>query len=66
MSRPRSIMIIGIIGVIWGLGGTLAGLGGLLIILTTPDWFMNLLRREAEPELVRVFTQALGDPGVRR
>jgi hypothetical protein len=66
MSRPLSITIIGVIGVIWGLGGTVAGLGGLLIILTTPDWFMNLLRREAEPELVRVFTQALGDPGVRR
>jgi len=66
MSRPRSIMIIGIIGVIWGLGGTLAGLGGLLIILTTPDWFMTLVRREAEPELAKVFTQALSDPEVRR
>ena len=66
MQRPRSVTVIGIIGVLWGLLGTIGGVGGLLILWTTPDWFMNLVQREASEEFVRVFTRAISDPDARR
>jgi len=56
MQRPLSITIIGIIGVIWGLAGTIAGLGGMLIILTAPEWFMDWVKRAASPELATLFS----------
>jgi len=66
MQRPRSITVIGIIGVIWGLAGTIGGLGGMLVILTAPEWFIELLKREASPELATLFTQVIGDPQARQ
>jgi hypothetical protein len=66
MRRPLSITIIGVIGVIWGLSGTVGGLGGLWVALTTPEWLMELAKREASPEIATIFIQALGDPQVRR
>lgn len=66
MQRPRSITIIGVIGVLWGFSGTVGGLGGLWVAMTMPEWFMELVKREASPELATIFIQALGDPQVRR
>jgi len=66
MQRPRSITVIGVIGVLWGLLGTIGGFGGLLILLTAPDWFMELMRREASEEFVRVLTLAISDSDARR
>jgi hypothetical protein len=38
----------------------------MLVILTAPEWFMELVKREASPEIATIFIQALGDPQVRR
>jgi hypothetical protein len=66
MQRPRSITIIGVIGVLWGFSGTVGGLGGLWVAMTMPEWLMELVKREASPEIATIFIQALGDPQVRR
>jgi hypothetical protein len=66
MRRPLSITIIGVIGVLWGFSGTVGGLGGLWVEMTMPEWFMELVKREASPEIATIFIQALGDPQVRR
>lgn len=66
MRRPLSITIIGVIGVLWGFSGTVGGLGGLWVAMTMPGWFMELVKREASPEIATIFIQALGDPQVRR
>lgn len=66
MQRPLSITIIGVIGVLWGFSGTVGGLGGLWVAMTMPEWLMELVKREASPEIATIFIQALGDPQVRR
>jgi len=66
MQRPRSLTVIGVIGVIWGLSGTIAGLGGMLVILTAPEWFMDWVKREASPELAMPFTRVIGDSQARQ
>jgi hypothetical protein len=65
MRRPLSITIIGVIGVLWGFSGTVGGLGGLWVALTTPEWLMELAKREASPEIATIFTQVIGDPYTR-
>jgi hypothetical protein len=44
----------------------LAGLAGLLVILTTRlSGLWRLLKREASPEIATIFTQVIGDPYTR-
>ncbi|MEJ5384020.1 MAG: hypothetical protein WHS44_03975 [Fimbriimonadales bacterium] len=64
MQRPLSITIIGVIGVVWGLLGTLSGIGGLYITVATPEWFTEFVRRSDSPE-ASLFLQAMRDSEVR-
>lgn len=59
MRRPRSITIIGIIGVGWGILGTLGGIVGAVLLAFAPDMLLELLPRASTSQLREAFKDPL-------
>lgn len=62
LQRPRSMTVIGVIGLLWGSATALMGLIATYGLIVMPDWFAEFLRERVSPE----YWRALQDDGFRR
>ncbi|MCS6918839.1 MAG: hypothetical protein NZM28_03635 [Fimbriimonadales bacterium] len=62
MKRPLSMIIIGIVGALWGAYASLIGFVGAYCLLAMPDWFVNTAREMMSSR----YLEALQHEGFRR
>lgn len=62
MKRPLSIIVIGVIGALWGAYASLLGTVGAYCLFAMPDWFVNAAREVVSSR----YLESLEHEGFRR